>query len=100
MVKVIQERHLNPDSQEQLAPMLRQLRLAVMNQPGYITGETLTNSKDPNHQIVIGTFRSLKDWESWKKNKERNAINKNIRPLLSRAPKITVCNVYQWQAKQ
>ncbi len=97
MVKVIQERHVKPGRREDLVPLVRQLRLAVANQPGYITGETLVNAENPDHQIVIGTFRSYDDWKDWVKNKERRDIYIKIKSLLTTTTKTTVCNVFQWK---
>ncbi|MBI4335017.1 MAG: antibiotic biosynthesis monooxygenase [Chloroflexi bacterium] len=97
MVTIIQERHIKPGKQEELKVLLRQLRLAAMNHPGYVTGETLVNVADPNHEIVIGTWRSQEDWKAWEGDKERQDIAAKMRTLLTKPPKVTVCIVFDWQ---
>lgn len=97
MVTVIQERHIKPGKQEELKVLLRQLRLAAMKHPGYITGETLVNADDPNHEIVIGSWRTIEDWKAWEADKARRDIAKKMKPLLAKTPKVTVCTVFDWQ---
>jgi heme-degrading monooxygenase HmoA len=97
MIKVIQERHVKPGKQEELNVLLRQLRIAAVECPGYITGETLINAEDPDHEIVIATWRTLDDWKAWQDNKERKEIAAKIRKLLTKPPKVTVCNVFEWK---
>ncbi len=97
MITVIQERHIKPGKQDELKLLLRQLRLAAMNHPGFVTGETLVNADNPDHQIVIGNFRTAEDWKAWEADKERREIAGKIRQLMTKPPKITVCNVFKWQ---
>ena len=59
MIKVIIERHVKES--EHLSPLLRELRVAAMNQPGYITGETLVSTEDKSIFTVISTWRGLDD---------------------------------------
>ncbi len=96
MITVIQERHIKPGKQDELKILLRQLRLAAMNHPGFVTGETLVNSDDPNHHIVIGNFKSVDDWKVWEGDALRREIAARIRQLMTKPPKITVCDSFNW----
>ena len=97
MITIIQERHIKPGKEGELKVLLRQLRLAALEHPGFVTGETLVNADDPGHQIVIGNFRTMEDWKAWEADKARREIAAKIRQLMTKPPKITVCNIFDWQ---
>ena len=98
MVTIIQERYIKPGKQEELKVLLRQLRLAAMDHTGFIGGETLVNADNPDHQIVVSNWRSLEDWKAWEADKERQDVAKKMRQLMTKAPKVTYCNVFEWQS--
>lgn len=43
-----------------------------MLQPGYISGETLSQKGFPNNMVIIGTWQSLEDWYRWRDSEERS----------------------------
>jgi heme-degrading monooxygenase HmoA len=49
-----------------------------MRQPGYISGETLTNYEDQQDLCVIATWQSMEEWLKWKENPEP----KNVEAML------------------
>lgn len=71
MVRIIIERHITPGAQRQVSELLRELRTRAMEQPGYISGETLAGHGSPLHQVVISTWRSAEHWERWRNAPER-----------------------------
>ena len=62
--------------------MLRQIRVMAMQQPGYISGETLHAVEDPNHYLVISTWESLDHWQAWSNNLERQKLQDDIDGVL------------------
>ena len=68
----------------ELTVLLKKLRSLTLNQPGYIYGETLRRIDQPDECMVISTWRSLQDWESWLKNEERISIQSEIDLLLGK----------------
>ena len=68
----------------ELTVLLKKLRSLTLNQPGYIYGETLRRIDQPDECMVISTWRSLQDWESWLKNEERISIQREIDLLLGK----------------
>ena len=46
-----------------------------MQQPGYISGETLHGVDDPNYYLVISTWESLRQWQDWFNNPERRKLS-------------------------
>jgi len=67
-VKIIIERTVKPDQQGELLLLLRELRAHAIQQPGYVTGETLTSVDRSGMHLVISTWYSLQDWRTWENN--------------------------------
>ena len=86
MIKVIIERHVKES--EPLSPLLRELRVAAMNQPGYITGETLVNTEDKSIFTVISTWHSLEEWKAWEMSEKRADLYKLISRYLFEEPTV------------
>jgi heme-degrading monooxygenase HmoA len=74
----------------ELTVLLKKLRSLTLNQPGYIYGETLRRIDQPDECMVISTWRSLQDWESWLKNEERISIQSEIDLLLGKETEYAV----------
>jgi len=89
-VKIIIERTVNPDQQDELLLLLKELRAHAIHQPGYIAGETLTSVDRSGMHLVISTWHSLQDWRSWENNPERLKISAKIEPLLATPSKVGV----------
>jgi heme-degrading monooxygenase HmoA len=66
----------------QLRPLLIKLRNLAMNQPGYITGETLKRVDRPGQNLVISTWNSMEAWRQWAVNSERESVQTQIDALL------------------
>jgi heme-degrading monooxygenase HmoA len=78
MVKVLMERTIRGQHVGQIVRLLRQLRVMAMQQPGYITGETLHGVDDPNYYLVISTWDSPEHWQDWLQNPERQKLATEI----------------------
>jgi heme-degrading monooxygenase HmoA len=81
-VKIIIKRRVPETMATLLKPLLIQLRNLAMNQPGYITGETLKRIDRPGHNLVISTWNSKEEWRKWAANAERAAVQAQIDALL------------------
>ncbi len=59
MIKVLLERTIKGKNVGEMVRLLRKLRVKAMQQPGYISGETLHSVEDPqrlsSHQYLGGT---------------------------------------------
>ena len=82
VVKIIIKRRVSETQAVQLMPLLMQLRNLAMDQPGYITGETLKRIDRPGESLVISTWNSMEDWQQWSANTERAAVQAQIDALL------------------
>ena len=91
-VKIFIKRSIPPDKAGKLTPLFQNLRSLAMNQPGYISGETLHSIDSPGEIVVISTWQTVNEWRSWVANKERLKIQGQIDMLLG---KKTEYEVYQ-----
>ena len=99
MVRIVIERHLKEGMRGDIMPLLRELRVAAMHYPGYVTGETLASTEDPSIISVLSTWRSLEDWEAWEKSEQRIKLYEKIEPLLVEKPKVTIYQVMATEEK-
>jgi len=99
MLRVIIERRVKEDKQGELITLLRELRVAAVHQPGYVTGETLVSTEDASIISTLSTWRSQTDWKAWEKSGSRNRLNQQIEPLLREKPKISIYEVMATEEK-
>jgi heme-degrading monooxygenase HmoA len=81
-VKVFIKRKLQDTNAVELTLLLNKLRSLALSQPGYISGETFNRIDKKNECMVIGTWRSLEDWNNWVNNPLRIEIQAEIDRLL------------------
>ena len=86
-VKVVIERKLLQKLPPDALKAVNEFRKKAMQQLGYITGETLYSDAE-NNLVVFSYWSSLNDWERWKANKEREAIDRQLTPYLKETPVI------------
>ena len=78
MVKVLLERTIKGKHVGEIVRLLRQMRILAMQQPGYISGETLHALDDPNYYLVISTWETLEHWQAWYNNPERKKFQAEV----------------------
>lgn len=82
-LKVVIERRVLPGHEKNLLELLRELRIRCLDEPGYITGETLRDSEDARNIVVISTWFGLGDWRRWSQSQERQTFETRIRQHLA-----------------
>lgn len=90
MVKVLLEREIKGKNVKEIVRLLRQMRVLAMQQPGYISGETLHAVDDPNYYLVISSWESLEDWEKWLKSPERQKLQAELDTYLTSPTRLRV----------
>ena len=90
MIRVLIERHIADDLEEHYEKAARNTLQQAMQANGFISGESLKNSNDHKHRIVIATFRTIRDWQHWHSSEERKHIMEAIMPMLESEEKITI----------
>ncbi|MGB5746104.1 MAG: antibiotic biosynthesis monooxygenase family protein [Desulfobacterales bacterium] len=76
--KILIKRKFKPGKQREIIALLRELRSGALHQPGYISGETLTSTEDPQTMMVIGTWQDMESWYSWKRNSMRQTLEQML----------------------
>ncbi len=78
MIKVFMERVIKGKNVTEIVRLLRQLRVKAMQQPGYISGETLHAVDDPNVHLVISSWENLAACETWYQSPERQQLQAEL----------------------
>ena len=72
--KIIIKRKFVKGKKAEIIALLREFRSGALNQPGYVSGETLTSVDDPQTMVVISTWQDIESWYKWKENNTRRAL--------------------------
>jgi len=81
-IRILIKRTVPEDKARDLIPMFKKIRQLAIQQEGYISGETLRNFNNPEEFLIISSWQSVSDWESWLKSKKRQKIQDDIDLLL------------------
>ncbi len=84
-IKVILLRRVPTEKAHALKPLLVQLRSLALAQPGYISGETLMNSEDPEEYLVISSWVNIAHWNAWFNNEDRKRVQQQVDDLLDKS---------------
>jgi heme-degrading monooxygenase HmoA len=87
-VKVIIYRKVSPGKEKELSEAVRNLRTKAVRAEGYISGETLRSIEDPSVHLVISSWKSIEDWNTWLNTPERKAFQEKIDVILQEPTKI------------
>ncbi len=93
-VKVLIERHVKKGTEGDLIELLNKLRIELISQPGYVSGELLQSLEDKSTIFALSTWLSILDWKSWEGNPRRLEIESKIEPLLTELPKLTIATAF------
>ena len=85
-VKVLQERVPTQGSWRDMNAILRELRILGMNQPGFISGETMLSATNQGTTLVISTWAHINDWKAYENSSQRLAMLEELKPLLAEPP--------------
>ena len=82
-VEVIIQRKFKDEAQaRKLVPLILELRSLATIQPGYITGQTLRCLDCAGEYLVISTWNSRSDWDTWFNTTVRQTLQGKIDALL------------------
>ncbi|MBR9830052.1 MAG: antibiotic biosynthesis monooxygenase [Oceanospirillales bacterium] len=90
MIRVLIERHVAAELYEHYERASRETLQKAMQAPGFISGEALYDTADPDHRVILATYRSELDWQRWYTSEERRDMMDHITPMLESEEKITV----------
>lgn len=81
-VKIFIKRKVQSENIAELTMLLKKLRALTLEQPGYISGETLGRIDKKDECMVISTWRSVEDWNKWVNNPKRIEVQSEIDKIL------------------
>lgn len=93
-VKILIKRSVPANKAKDLMPLFQHLRMLAMNQPGYISGETLKRIDNPGKYLVISTWNSVDNWRQWVINKQRIELQNQIDALLGEKTEYEIYEYY------
>ncbi|MCM0611712.1 antibiotic biosynthesis monooxygenase [Marinobacter sediminum] len=90
MIRVLIERHIAETLEDAYEERARKVLQQAVSAPGFISGETLSDSHDPNHRITLANWRSEVDWDRWYHSQQRRELMLELVPMMDRNEIITV----------
>lgn len=90
MIRVLIERHIAESLEAAYEERSRKVLQRAVAAPGFISGETLVDSNDPNHRITLANWRSEADWNRWYLSDDRRELMAELIPMMDTNEAITV----------
>ena len=81
-VKILIKRRFKDGNLRAASRLLINHRNGAMEQPGYISSETMQRLEDPNQITVVSMWKDIEAWEAWKNSDTRLANENEARDLL------------------
>ena len=81
-VKIVIKRKFKDGDMRAASRLLINNRNGAMQQPGYISSETMQRLEDPSQITVVSMWKDIEAWESWKNSDIRLANENEARDLL------------------
>ena len=76
--KILIKRKFDKGKKKEIIALLKELRSMAMQQPGYISGETLSSNDYPQTLMVIGSWQDMESWHNWKENSTRKTLEQML----------------------
>jgi heme-degrading monooxygenase HmoA len=81
-VKVLIKRKIKDGKLNEASKLFIKARYNAMEQPGYISSETLSGCEDGNNVVVVSMWQKIEDWNQWEKSKVRAENETKFESLL------------------
>ena len=81
-VKILIKRKFKDGNLKAAARLLINHRNGAMQQPGYISSETMQRLEDPSQITVVSMWPDIEAWETWKNSETRLTNENEARDLL------------------
>jgi len=90
MIRVIIERQIAESLEGAYEQRARSVLQQAVEVPGFISGESLKGMNNPNHRVILSTWRSTADWYRWYQSPQRRAMMTDLAPMLDGQERIMV----------
>ena len=91
-VKVLVRRSVQSNQREEAFELFKKIRIKAIDQPGYISGQTLVDHYNPENTLVISIWQTTDDWVNWKESDDRFEIDAKLEKLLKEPAQYEVYN--------
>lgn len=81
-VKIVIKRKFKDGNMHAASRLLINNRNGAMQQPGYISSETLQSLSDPDQVVVVTMWQNIEDWNAWKTSDVRQANEAEFKDYL------------------
>lgn len=81
-VKILIKRQFKEGSIRAISRFLINHRNGAMQQPGYISSETLRSLDAPNQIVVVSMWENIEAWNDWKNSETRKANENDFNDYL------------------
>lgn len=90
MIKVLIDRQIADGMDSTYEAAIKETLRAILEAPGYISGASYKDVKDPDHRIIITNWASAEAWQIWATSDARRNVTAAIQPILMREERITI----------
>ena len=73
-VKILIKRKIKDGNMQAAARLMINIRSGAMNQPGYISSESMRSLDDPSKVTVVSMWQNREAWEAWRNSDTRKEI--------------------------
>ena len=81
-VKILIKRKIKDGNMQAAARLAINIRSGAMNQPGYISSESMRSLDDQNQITVVSMWQNMESWEAWRNNDARKEIVAEFREYI------------------
>lgn len=81
-VRVLIKRRIKAGKLNEASKLITQARYNAMDQPGYISSETLTECDDPNRVLVVSMWQRLENWNAYVDSEVRKSHEERFAEML------------------
>jgi len=92
-IKVLVKRNVPTDKWEPLREKIDKLRSYSLDQPGYVSGETLRRIDQTGQSLVISKWKTREAWERWFASSRRRELQEEVDELLGEP---TIYEIYDY----
>lgn len=93
MIRVFIERLIAESMESTYDDVEKQTLQTAITAPGFISGESLKDVKNPLHRVVLCKFRSEVDWNNWYQSDARKDMMAKINLIIEGDEKITLLDM-------
>ena len=90
MIRVLIERQIIEGLEHPYSSAITTMMQAIIQAPGFVSGESLRELDRPNHHLVLSAWSSRHAWERWAVSRERREAMEAISQFMAEPERITM----------